>query len=179
MRVWIKLNLNVWIKFQIQRDYSNMKMRLLISRTILLLLLPVVFGEGEDKSDRDTLELVLPLSCREVIFQPAKDPISCAMVRCRTYLTSSLLCRLQGSPVRPGWDSGGGGGLGDSKSGAGHRCRPGEEHSDLRLESGHTGEASIRVESGARGICFADVDKDPARICQRQWHAWKLQVRKQ
>ena len=145
-----------------------MKRRLLISRTILLLILPVVFGEGEDKSDRDTLELVLPLSCREVIFQSATDPISCAMVRCRTYLTSSLLSRLQGSPVRPGGDSGGGGGLGDPKSGASNRCRTGEEHSDLRLESGHAGEASIRVESGAGGMCFADVDKDAARICQHQ-----------
>ena len=61
MLAWFKLlKLSVKIKFQIQRDYSYMKMRLLISRTILLLLLHVV--SGEDKSDRDTLELVLPLA---------------------------------------------------------------------------------------------------------------------
>ena len=84
MLAWFKLlKLSVKIKFQIQRDYSYMKMRLLISRTILLLLLHVV--SGEDKSDRDTLELVLPLSCREVIFQSATDPISCTMVSCRIF----------------------------------------------------------------------------------------------
>ena len=86
MLAWFKLlKLSVKIKFQIQRDYSYMKMRPLISRTILVLLLHVVSGEGENKSDRDTLELVLPLSCREVIFQSATDPISCAMVSCRIY----------------------------------------------------------------------------------------------
>lgn len=46
----------------------------------MLLLLPVVFSEGENKTAKDPLELVLPLSCREVIFQSATDPISCAMV---------------------------------------------------------------------------------------------------
>ena len=86
----------------------------------MLLLLPVVSGEGEDKSAKDPLELVLPLSCREVIFQSATDPISCAMVSCKIYLTSSLFSRLQGSSVRPGGDSGGGGGLGNSKPGASH-----------------------------------------------------------
>ena len=80
----------------------------------MLLLLPVVSGEGEDKSAKDPLELVLPLSCREVIFQAATDPISCAMVRCQIYLTLSLFSRLQGASVRPGGDSGGGGWLGDS-----------------------------------------------------------------
>ena len=27
-------------------------------------------------------------------------------------------------------------------------------------------------------MCSADVDKDAAKICQQQGHAWKLQVRK-
>ena len=55
-------------------------MRLLSLRLTLVLLLPVVSGEGGDKSGDDSVELTLPLSCREVIYKEARDPVSCAMV---------------------------------------------------------------------------------------------------
>ena len=60
-------------------------MRLLSLILTLVLLLAVVSGEGEDKSDDASVELTLPLSCREVIFKEARDPVSCAMVRCSTW----------------------------------------------------------------------------------------------
>jgi len=55
-------------------------MRLLSLSFTLVLVLAVVSGEGEYKSDDDSVELTLPLSCREVIFKEARDPVSCAMV---------------------------------------------------------------------------------------------------
>ena len=52
----------------------------------LILTLTLVSGEGDDKSGDDSVELTLPLSCREVIYKEARDPVSCAMVRSCIYI---------------------------------------------------------------------------------------------
>ena len=154
-------------------------MRPLISRTILVLLLHVVSGEGENKSDRDTLELVLPLSCREVILQSATDPISCAMVSCRIYWTSSLFSRLPRFLSPPWWRLLVRRMAGRFQTWSGSLMPT--RRRILRPSSGvtaHRWGQHYEGELGARKMCYADVDKDPARICKRQWLAWKLQVRK-
>ena len=54
-------------------------MRLYILGLILVLLLPGTSGEVTEKKEEEIFEF--PLSCREVIYETATDPLSCAKVR--------------------------------------------------------------------------------------------------
>ena len=55
-------------------------MRLFRSSLTVFCLLPLVSGEGEETSGEESAMLAVPLSCREVIFNLATDPVKCSLV---------------------------------------------------------------------------------------------------
>ena len=61
------------------RDIIRLDMRLYILGLILVFLLPGTSGEVTEKKEEEIFEF--PLSCREVIYETATDPLSCAKVR--------------------------------------------------------------------------------------------------
>ena len=68
-------------------------MRLLSSSLTVLVLLPLVAGEREDKSEEERAKLLaIPLSCREVIFKSATDPVTCSKVSFKYYFMSLESC---------------------------------------------------------------------------------------
>ena len=57
-------------------------MRLFRSSLTVFCLLPLVSGEVEETSGEESARLAVPLSCREVIFNLATDPVKCSLVSC-------------------------------------------------------------------------------------------------
>lgn len=55
-------------------------MRLFRSSLTVFCLLPLVSGEVEETSGEESARLAVPLSCREVIFNLATDPVKCSLV---------------------------------------------------------------------------------------------------
>ena len=83
-------------EFQIKRDwYAKSDMRLFSSSLSVLFLLPLVSGQGEDKSEEESAKLLaIPISCREVIFKLATDPVTCSKVSCIYIAFDSWILKL-------------------------------------------------------------------------------------